>query len=141
MAVIGFNLTKIFVERKKALSGKVDIRTNIDIKEIKKEEIAMIKGQDVLSFDFAFTVNYDPEVAKLLFEGNILFTIDPKESKDIINKWKKKEIADEIKLNIFNTIFAKCTVKALELEEELNLPTHIPIFLSRKEKQEKQEKK
>jgi hypothetical protein len=127
MAIIGFNLHKIFVERKKTLTGKVSIRTNIDVKEVKKEEISLIKNQDVLSFDFEFTIKYDPEVASLIFGGNVLFTVNPKELKEVMGKWKKKEIPEEIRLVIFNYILSKCSIKALTLEEDMGLPTHLPL--------------
>ena len=127
MAIIGFNLHKIFVERKKTKAGKINIRTNIDIKDIKKDKMDLIKGQDILSFDFEFTINYDPELASIIFGGTILLTATTKETKETINEWKKKKIPLPIKTGIFNAILAKCSIKALALEEEMALPSHIPM--------------
>jgi hypothetical protein len=127
MVVIGFNLTKVLVERKKTITGKVSIRTNIDIKEINKEKLEMIKDKEVLSFDFQFIIDYDPEVAKLIFEGNILVALASKEAKEILNKWKKKELPEDVRLNIFNTILSRCSIEALSMEEKMGLPTHFPL--------------
>ena len=127
MLVIGFNLRRILIDRKKNVSSKLNVRTNIDIKDIVKEKIEMIKDKEVLSFDFEFTINYDPEFAHLIFEGNILVTFESKQVKDILNKWKKKEIPEEIRVNLFNTILSRCSIEALSLEEKLGLPTHFPL--------------
>ncbi len=127
MAIIGFNLHKLFVERKKTKTGKINIRTNIDIKDIKKNKVDLIKGQDILSFDFEFTINYDPELASIIFGGTILLTATSKEIKETINEWKMKKIPPQIKTGIFNAILAKCSIKALALEEEMSLPPHIPM--------------
>ncbi len=128
MAIIGFNLQKIDVERKKTIiTDKINIKTNIDIKEIRKEKMDLIKGQEVISLDFKFTINYEPQVATMLFGGNILITLAPKEAKEVLNEWKKKKIPTKIKTGIFNAILAKCSVKALAFEDEMSLPPHIPM--------------
>ena len=127
MVVIGFNLRRILVDRKKNISGKISVRTNIDVKEITKEKIEMIKDKEVLSFDFEFLINYDPEVAKLSFEGNVLIALDSKEAKEILNKWKKKELPEEVRINLFNTILSRCSIEALSMEEKMGLPTHFPL--------------
>jgi hypothetical protein len=41
--------------------------------------------------------------------------------------WKKKEMPNAMRLPIFNFILRKCTAKALTLQDELGLPTHIPL--------------
>lgn len=126
MPIIGFNLQKISVERKKLMKDikeKIDIKSHIDIKEVKKEEVDIIKNQDVISFDFTFDILYEPKMASLRFEGNVLLAIDPKRTKDLMKGWKDKKIPIEIK----NFIFTKCSVKALYLEEEMALPFHLPM--------------
>ncbi len=125
--IIGFNLTKIFVEREKEIKGQIGIRYNIQIPEAKKEALSISKDKDVLSFDFKFTINYEPKMAGILFEGNVLLLAEPKESKEILKGWKKKEELRDARLLIYNTILTKCSVKALELEDDLNLPSHLPL--------------
>lgn len=127
MQIIGFNFTKISSERKKVPEGKLEIKSNIDIKSVALEKIEMIKDKDVLKFNFEFTVDYHPNIASLVFEGAILIMAEKEKAKDILKKWKSKKIADEIRLPLFNTILTKCNLKALQLEEELSLPTHVPM--------------
>ena len=50
--------------------------------------------------------------------------------------WKDKEIPEEFRIAIFNIILRKASVRALQLEEELNLPYHMP-FPSIKSQEEK----
>ena len=41
--------------------------------------------------------------------------------------WKKKKFNHPVKLPLFNFIMEKCNLKALQLEEEVSLPFHIPM--------------
>lgn len=135
MAVIGFNLKKILVERKGLVRGSVKVSTNMNITDIKKEETKMIAGKDVLGINFDFVIFYKStaekenlkEIAKVSFEGTVLYIVDPKETNGILESWKKKEISEDIKLSVLNTILVKCNVKALVLEEDLGLPPHLPL--------------
>lgn len=139
MTLVGFNLMKIQAERKKQISGKVEIKTDINVLSIKKEDIEMIKNKDVLSFNFEFSIDYFPEIAKIVFEGEVLLALEQKETKEVLNKWKKKEMEEELKMTLYNIILTRCNVKALTLEEEMNLFPHIP--LPRFSKQPAQEQK
>ena len=141
MAVIGFNLTKILVERKGPIKGGVKVNTNMNITDVKKEDIVISQSKDTLNFDFNFSINYKSAssnvlVADILFEGRILYLVDPKDTKKILEDWKKKTIDDSIRVPLLNSILAKCNIKALVLEEEIGLPSHIPLP-SFKGKQEK----
>ena len=127
MAVVGFNLNKISVERKDVLSGKVKITSKADITDIKKDKIEMVKGKDVLRFDFSYLVFYEPDMAKLDFQGYVLVLEEPNKVKEILKDWKKKKVDPSLKQDIFNLLLKKCTVKAFGLEEDLNLPTHFPL--------------
>lgn len=130
MQVIGFNFTKISSERKKAPEGKIEIKSNINIKSIESEKVEMLKDREVLKFTFDFAIEYTPNIASLNFEGIILTTSDKNDKetpKEILKKWKTKKITDEVRLPLFNLIMTKCNLKALQLEEEFGLPTHVPM--------------
>ncbi|MEK6848774.1 MAG: hypothetical protein AABX65_04040 [Nanoarchaeota archaeon] len=128
MHIIGFNFDKILAERKKPLVSDLKIHTNIDVKDITEQKVEVFKDKEVLKFDFMFTIDYQKEIANLDFGGFILLAVDDKkQSKDILQRWKKKDIPAEIKLFLFNFILAKCSMKALQLEEDLGLPTHVQL--------------
>lgn len=61
------------------------------------------------------------------FEGSILLALEKDEAKEFIKSWKKKEIPKDKVLPLYNFILKKCSVRALQLEEELGLPSHIPF--------------
>jgi len=150
MTVVGFNLKKILIERKGLVRGGVNIKTSMNIISIKKESARITTGKDTLSFDFEFMIHYigvantKGSVADISFEGTVLYLADPKDTNQILDDWKKKEIKPELRLRVLNTILVKCNVKALVLEDDLGLPPHLPLptFKPKQEKKkEKEEKK
>lgn len=126
MKIIGFNLSKILIEKKEKLIEKLDITQNIDIKDIKEENISLAKDR-VLKINFTFIIDYSEDFAKLEFEGFILIIPEKNELKEILNLWKDKKISDNTKIPLFNFIINKCNIKALSFEDEFNLPPHVPL--------------
>ena len=128
MSVVGFALSRILIERKEAIQGKVEIKSKLNIKDMKKENIKLAEGQDVLRFDFEYEIIYEPDLAKIDMKGHLLIMIDPKQAKELLDAWKKKsQVPEDVKLGVYNTIFHKCNIKALELEEDFNLPSHVRL--------------
>ena len=130
MQVIGFNFEKISAERKeqeKKPEEKIEINSNISVKDITQEKIGIVKDKPVLKITFEFLVNYKPNVADIILRGNILTLVEKDEAKSITKKWKDKKISDDVRIPLFNIILTRCNLKALDLEEQLNLPTHIPL--------------
>jgi len=126
MKIIGFSVTKISIERKNEPKGQLELKSGLNIDDIVQEKIN-ISEKSSLKFSFTFTIDYQPNVAQLEIKG-ILITLDDKdESKDILKEWKKKKFEHPVKLSLFNFIMEKCNLKALQLEEEVGLPFHIPF--------------
>lgn len=134
MKIVGFNLTKISIERKEKIEGQLNINQDINIKSIEKEKIPISK-EDALKINFNFSINYSGDIAKLLFEGVVFILPERNELKETLNDWKDKKLNEQIKFPLFNFIMGKCNIKALTLEDDMNLPTHIPMpRLSQEEK-------
>lgn len=128
MEIVGFNLTKLYIEKKENITGKWSVNTKIDIKEVKEEKVKLVEDKQVVRLEFEYSINYDPKIAEISFKGIILLMDDPKKTKEMINEWsKKREVLSDIKLQIFNSIFYKCNIKALQLEEDINLPPHLQL--------------
>lgn len=134
MQVIGFNFAKIQADRKPLLEPSLDIKTNIEFFNIEKEKVSLLKDLEPIKISFKFSINYvkkeekkETEEAKITFEGYLILAASSEESKEIFKEWKKKQIPQGIRLPLFNIILKRCSVRALQLEEELNLPIHIPI--------------
>jgi len=126
MRIIGFNFKKITAERKKDLKGKLEVKSNMNIEDIEKENIDLIG--DILKFSFLYSIIYDPEFAEISFKGSVLLSADNLEDmKTILKEWKKKRVSEDLRLFVYNFIMSKCNLRALQLEEEFSLPSHIPL--------------
>ena len=128
MRLIGFNFTKINAEKLSGSSRELKINTNIDISNIKELENEFFNSKEgVLSANFSYTINYEPDFAKISLNGNLLVMADQKTTKETIKQWKDKKIQEDFKVFLFNSILMKSNLKALQLEEEIGLPLHIPM--------------
>ena len=137
MRIIGFNLTKILAERQEEDGQGIRVDQNIDIKDIKEEKIP-ITNNKALKIKFTLTVTYSKDFGKIELEGSIMTLPDEEEFKLIMDSWKDKKIPENMRLGIFNFIMVKCNVKALYLEDEMNMPLHVPMPRLTKEVQKKE---
>ena len=128
LKIIDLFFSKISAERFKefaSFQGETHINDDIQIKELEKRDIESQKDKKILEIFFTFDVVYHPNLAKLNIEGKIIAGAEKEEAENIFKEWKKsKKIED---LRVLNTILHKCNLKALQLEEELKLPSHIPL--------------
>lgn len=129
MKVVGFNFDKISCEKLSSNYENLKINTNIDISSIEEVDPSLLlnKSEKILNIKFVYLLKYSENVAKIEFKGNVLLTSDEKKSKEILKKWDKKELDEDFKIPLFNMIFKKSNIKALELEDEMNLPYHIQL--------------
>ena len=128
MRLVSFNFTKINVERLVDTNEKIKISTNIDLSDIIKGEVDLINSkEDLIHVKFKYFINYEPNYAKILLEGNLFITLPPKDSKELLKQWKDKKIPEDVRIFLFNVILMKSNIKALQFEDEFNLPPHIPL--------------
>lgn len=134
MQIIGFNFTKIQAERKMQLDSNLNINTNIEFTNLEKEKVELLqKDKESIRLSFKFSIMYqkgdkkDNSEANVTFEGFMLLAAEIEESKDLLKEWKKKQVPQNLRLPFFNSILKRCSVKALQLEDELGLPNHMPI--------------
>ena len=127
MKIIGGNFKKISIKKYKEITHPIKINTNIEIKDVRKTELDLFKGKDLFTFDYLFRIVYEPDFAEIEFDGGLLVLIeDPAILKEVIKEWKNKQVPEDIKFVLMNIIFGKCNLKALQLEEDLGLPAHLP---------------
>jgi hypothetical protein len=124
--LLGFNFTKINVEKNPKFSGNLKVKSNINIKSIEKHKLELAK-QDSLRIEFVFDVDYG-NLGKINLNGVMFITSDLKQIKDTLSKWKDtKATPTQLQVAIMNIILQKTSLKALELEEEIGLPHHIQL--------------
>ncbi len=140
MRLIGLNFTKISIEKFSDKLENLKVNTNIDVLDITSIKADIFKTkEEFIMINFSFSVNYEPNVAKVDISGKMVLELDPKKSKEVLKKWKDKKISDDIRVPLFNIIIRKSSLKALELEEEMNLPSHIPFPTVRSETERNKE--
>jgi len=126
MKVVGSNFSKISGERKGLISRELKINTNIEIKDVKKQTVNVFKDQEVFAFEYEFKIDYG-EFGRLDFKGNILILFDEKSIvKELEENWKDKKLVESLKMPLMNIVFSRCNLKAMQLEEDLGLPIHLP---------------
>ena len=134
MRVIGFNFDKISVEKLKDKTEKLNIKTNIDVSELNRIESDILKSkEDLIQAKFSYTVTYEPGYANIDLKGKALLSLEEKQAKEVLKEWKKKQMPEEFRVFLFNVIMRKASLRSIHLEDELNLPIHIPLpFLNPK---------
>ncbi|MFZ5955109.1 MAG: hypothetical protein ACOYT4_01685 [Nanoarchaeota archaeon] len=131
--LVGFTITKINAEKNPGFNGDIKIKPDIKVISIEKYKLELIKT-DGLKINFLFSVDYG-QLGKLIIEGYLILLPEAKELKEILNKWKDEKIEDNVQVLILNLILQRCSLKALQIEEDMTLPLHIqmPRFQSSNE--------
>lgn len=142
MQIIGFNFTKISGEKiEKSLSPNTKKTLDFRFDEIEQEKaVDFLKDSSAIKVLFKHTLHYEPidsqqkekkknlkKEAELTFEGNLLLSLNFKEAEEINKLWKKKQISPEMRIFLSNFILSKCTPKTLELQQLLNIPSHLSL--------------
>lgn len=130
MTILGMNFTKIDVEKKGAMKGKVSINNNVTIKEVTAIDISMGSAkQKVLRFDFEFSSKYEPSFGHIKLLGELVFMAgDEKKTKELAEAWKKdKKMPPEVMTPVMNNILSKSNMEAIVLSREINLPPPLPM--------------
>ena len=128
MTIVGFSLTKLLLDRKEAVIRKVEIKSKLHLPSMEKQPVLLVQGKDTLRFNFEYDIIYEPDLATISFKGYVLFVSDHKDTEEIMKEWKKtKTVNKQLQTSIYNFIFHKCNIRALQLEDEFNLPLHISL--------------
>jgi len=126
MKIIGFSIKKILAEVKENQKTSLEVTSNLNLEDLKETKIEQTQQQSIV-ISFNFYIDYKPNVAKIEFKGRLILLDDENKTDEIVKAWKQKKLPEGIKLPILNYILEKCNIKSLELEEELGLPSHIPL--------------
>lgn len=133
MQIIGFTFTKISSEKKPNFKySEVVPSPNIQILDISKTEVK-ISSIEAVQVKFVYTVSYESkekskeEQGNAIFEGNIVLSATSAEIKDLLKDWETKQVSNTFTVPIVNYVIKRTSGLALLLENEIDLPPHIPI--------------
>ena len=129
MKLAGFNCNKINAEKgTNERPNDLKINTNVEILDITSKKSSFLTAKEIfLLIQFSHKIEYGSGFAKIELSGNVALVLDSKTGKDILKEWKKKKMPVDFKIDLFNLILNKTNIRALPLEEEMNLPYHIPL--------------
>ena len=120
--IIGAKFTEIEAKRDPDFSGKIKLKTNIQILSLDKIE----KSKDTIKTTYIFEIDYGT-LGKIKIKGDIFLLSDTKTIKTILKSQENKKYNTPEYIKISNFIIKKASIKAFELEEELGLPIHIKL--------------
>ena len=128
MTIIGFNVTKILVQKKSVQKGKISVNNNVSLSSVEYSDLKLDPTKTSLTFKFQFTSRYDPNIADIIIDGEVL-TLEEKEAgTKIVEGWEKtKRLSKDVVTPILNNVLVKCNVLSILLSREVNLPPPIPL--------------
>ncbi len=129
MAIVGSSFTKIDVDRKKPVQGKVSINNNVAISDVSKADINVADSKDMgLKFVYQYDCVYTPDIGHIKLTGDLLVIEKGDVAKEILTSWEgKKEVPKDYMTMILNAVLTKCNVQSLILSQTMNLPPPIPM--------------
>ncbi|MBW2971825.1 hypothetical protein KY359_02200 [Candidatus Woesearchaeota archaeon] len=129
MAIVGFEFTKINVQRQEVAQGKINISNNVGIVDIQKSDLQLGKTKQTgIRFKFDYRSVYEPKFARIELGGVITFLTDEKNAKEILDAWdKEKKIKKDVAEKIINSILTKCNIQSIILSNTVNLPPPVPM--------------
>ncbi len=129
MNIIGFNFTRVLVEKKNPIKGKLNIDFNINIQSLQDAGVFVLdKTKRPIKLNFLFKTDYKPDIGTLELGGELVYLIDAKNGQKVLEDWKKnKKLPSDIMAEIMNHIFNKCQVQAIATTREVNLPPPMPL--------------
>lgn len=129
MAIVGFNIDKMEVEKTKDINAQVKIENNVGITNLAEEKIDMGDGKrELLKISFSFLTKYSPDMGKIEFKGHLLYADAPLKIKEIIKTWTKSKKIDPKLMTLFiNAVLMRCNIKALIYSQDVNLPPPIRL--------------
>ncbi len=127
MKLAGFNFTKISVEKKTSKLEGLKIGTSINIESIEKVKANINAKDSFLNIKWIYNIEYTPNIANLSFGGNLIISLEKEEANTILKNWEDKKVDPEFNTILINIIMKKANIKALQFEDEFNLPTHFKM--------------
>ncbi|WP_457753556.1 hypothetical protein [Thermococcus sp.] len=130
MPVLGINITKIQIEKKGGVIGRVEVNLSPQIKEVRLGELRMPTGKvNGIEILFEYKINYRPEVASAVVEGMVFYLPPQKEQIDeILDLWEKeKKVRPEVFAEVVNFITNEISPFLMIAAKDMKIPYHIPL--------------
>ncbi len=129
MPTLGVNFTKMELTKTGQVTGKINIQNNVLITDVEKSELAIGEQKHpLLKVKFLFTVVYEPKVARMNLEGELLSVENLDEIDSLVKQWQKdKKLPKESMAGLLASVIEKANIEALILSRELGLPPPVQL--------------
>jgi hypothetical protein len=128
MAIVGFEYSKMNLEKSGKSSTNLKVSNNIKLNKIEESQVKLGENSKVLKIEFTFEINYEPDIAHIIFDGFILDALSEEVAKKVLESWKEtKKLSPEYTNYLLNGIYNKCTIDGIYFSNKMNLPTPIPL--------------
>ncbi len=127
MPIVGFNFTKISIEKKPFGVKQVQVKNDLKLGKVELSKRYDVTHADVARFNFVYEVRYG-EMGSIDLEGYVLYSDKADALKKLVDQWEKEKEIPLILLNqVLNASLLKCNIKALELAQDVGLPPHFEL--------------
>lgn len=120
--IIGTKFLELESKRDPDFSGKLELKTNINIESLKEIK----ETKNTLKVVYIFNIDYG-KLGEIKIKGVLFLSADNEIIKKILKNKENKEYNTPEYISVTNFIIQKASIKAFELEEELGLPIHIKL--------------
>jgi len=132
MPVVGFNLTKIELEKVTLTvpSGRIEVKLSPQVKDMRLGEIRTPTGKtNGVEMIFRYEIDYNPKIAGGAIEGVLLYLPPRKEMVDeILDLWENEKKMDPSTFaEVVNFITKEVSPVLMMMAKEMRLPYHLPI--------------
>jgi hypothetical protein len=127
MTTVGFNFTKILVEKKNVSEQNIKIENNVGITNVQEVNVFENK-KSLIRFQFGFTCRYEPGLGSIELQGELIEFYDKEVAAKLVEGWKaNKKITPEIMPVVLNNILNRSNIEAILLSREVGLPSPIAL--------------
>lgn len=131
MSVIGFSFNKFDCIRNKVnATGSIEINHQVSITNVEKSALSVGGAKnEVLKVEFQFDVKYGNDLGHISLHGDVIYTDTPEIINETFKGWEsEKKLNSTVNEQVQKFVYNKGVVKALELSDNLNLPSPIPLM-------------
>jgi hypothetical protein len=126
MSVLGIRFRSLEAKRE---GGKVTPQIKVNsvpkITGVRETNMPMFEKK-ALSVDFEFLTEYNPNIGSITMSGEVFYVTD--KNAQILKLWKsKKELPEEMRIEILNHLFRACLLKIANMADDLQLPPPMAI--------------
>lgn len=127
MPAIGIIIKSIDATKDKELIGNVKVNNEVKVIDVVEKDMPGLNKKG-LSVNFKYSSMYTAEenpLAHIIISGDVLYIDD---TNKVLDHWKKEnKLPEDVNLEVINSVFRKCIIKALGFADELQLPAPIAM--------------